>query len=147
MENPYSVVKRTKGFQKGHQLSKGHGRPPKVVEQAYLEAFREELPPDEFREAVVRPAVEKAKQGDTRAARILMEQAMGKPAQRIIIEKPADENLGRLQAMLAQNGFFVEHQMESSDAEPTALPPSDGDGDIIDLLPDPSEAAISDEDF
>ena len=85
----------------------------------YLKVFQKEL--DEARyERIIRQQIKKAEGGDARAARLIIEHAQGKPAQRIEVYSRQDEALSQIQKLLAQEGQpvqwqIVDKEMEESD--------------------------------
>lgn len=69
-------------FLAGNSISHGHGRPRKEQEQAYLLAFQKGLSDNDLT-AVVKAIVKQAKGGSVAAARLLIENCIGRPATRI----------------------------------------------------------------
>jgi hypothetical protein len=67
-------------FVKGH-ADQGAGRKPKAIEEQYLEAFRASVSPDDW-QAIIKRAVNDAKQGDAQARKFIADYMIGQPVQR-----------------------------------------------------------------
>lgn len=83
----------------------------------YLRVFQEALDDARYK-SIVERQLAKAEGGDTRAARMIIEHAQGKPAQRIEVVSRQDDALSQIQLLLAQAGQPVQYLIESR-AEPS----------------------------
>lgn len=99
---------------KGNTAAKGHGkgragRQTAAEERRYMTAFRKGLS-DAALTKVIKAQVEKALKGDTRAAKLLLSYAIGKPAE----QKPEDGGKGRTGVRVE---FYVDTGEEKADGD------------------------------
>lgn len=77
-------------FIKGHEPYKqSPGRPKRKTEEKYLRAFRRTVKAKDLRE-ILRVVMARARSGDASAARLILEYAMGKPAQSVDVTSGGD---------------------------------------------------------
>jgi len=79
-------------FVRGHQVSKGKGRPKRSVEEKYLKTFSATVKKKDLKEILL-TVMSRAKAGDMVAARIILEYGMGKPQQQIAVDVVSDLNI------------------------------------------------------
>ena len=79
-------------FVKGHQLSKGKGRPKRNTEEKYLKVFSDTVKEEDLKE-ILQTVMARAKAADMVAARIIFDYALGKPAQQLTVDVVSDLNI------------------------------------------------------
>ena len=76
----------------------------------YLKVFQKVLDDARF-QVIIEKLVQKAESGDFKSQRLVIEQAQGKPTQRIEVTQKADQALLKIQQLLAQAGQPVEWEV------------------------------------
>jgi len=79
-------------FTKGNTFGKSKGRPNRDVTEKYLRVFSDTVTDEDLQE-ILRVVMSRAKAADMVAARIILEYAYGKPAQRVEVESTGDLNI------------------------------------------------------
>lgn len=87
---------------------------PEIVEVKpntnYLKVFQRALDENRYQKIVER-LIAAAEKGDLKSQRLVIEQAQGKPTQRIEVTQKADQALLKIQQLLAQAGQPVEWEV------------------------------------